>query len=276
MSGLVNLHTHTSFCDGENTPAEMAKAAYNKGFKCLGFSGHAPMRIRNTYCMSSENLQAYRSEVVNLKHLYKDKMGIFLGLEADYFADSFERKDYDYIIGSVHHVYYNDFYLCIDSSPIDLVIAINVYKNNINALIYDYYKQVADIPNRFKADIIGHFDIIAKYNLNNKFFDENDSFYQKCALGALESVVDKGLYLEINTGAINKPGVHRIYPSKFILKYANKIGAKIVISSDSHAAKTLNSGFENAACLAKECGYKTAYKLSETGFCEFDLDNLIK
>ena len=37
-----NPHIHTNFCDGENTPEEMVKAAIRIGFTALGFTGHSP------------------------------------------------------------------------------------------------------------------------------------------------------------------------------------------------------------------------------------------
>ena len=41
MDWKRNYHTHTDFCDGQNTPEEMAEAAAKKGFTALGFSGHS-------------------------------------------------------------------------------------------------------------------------------------------------------------------------------------------------------------------------------------------
>ena len=40
MIPKANYHTHTKYCDGKNTVAEMTKAAFDKGFTHLGFSGH--------------------------------------------------------------------------------------------------------------------------------------------------------------------------------------------------------------------------------------------
>ena len=31
-----DLHTHTTFCDGANTPEEMVQAALAQGLDCLG------------------------------------------------------------------------------------------------------------------------------------------------------------------------------------------------------------------------------------------------
>ena len=35
MIPKANYHTHTKYCDGKNTAAEMAKAAFDKGFTHL-------------------------------------------------------------------------------------------------------------------------------------------------------------------------------------------------------------------------------------------------
>ena len=37
---LQNLHTHTSLCDGKNTPEEVIEAAIAFGFDSIGFSAH--------------------------------------------------------------------------------------------------------------------------------------------------------------------------------------------------------------------------------------------
>ena len=39
-NSLADFHTHTSYCDGNNTTAEMAAAAFARGLRVYGFSGH--------------------------------------------------------------------------------------------------------------------------------------------------------------------------------------------------------------------------------------------
>ena len=40
---LQNLHTHTVFSDGKNTPEEMVLGAVRAGCTSLGFSEHSPL-----------------------------------------------------------------------------------------------------------------------------------------------------------------------------------------------------------------------------------------
>ena len=62
-----NLHTHTTFCDGADTPAEMAEAALRLGLDSLGFSGHSP--FPDDWATAEEDILRYREEVLRLREL---------------------------------------------------------------------------------------------------------------------------------------------------------------------------------------------------------------
>ena len=72
----ANLHTHTSFCDGKNSPEEMVRSAVEKGFDVLGFSGHSYTPFDETYCMSSENTRRYQEEVRRQAETYRDQIRV--------------------------------------------------------------------------------------------------------------------------------------------------------------------------------------------------------
>ena len=95
-----NLHTHTTFCDGDNTPAEMAAAAFVAGLGAIGFSGHSPLEGEE-WCMAPADLPAYRAAVEAEREKYAGRMQVFLGLEQDFFSPPPEGA-FDYLIGSVH------------------------------------------------------------------------------------------------------------------------------------------------------------------------------
>ena len=48
----TDLHVHTTYCDGKNTPEEVVLSAIEKGVERLGFSGHAYTSFDESYCMS--------------------------------------------------------------------------------------------------------------------------------------------------------------------------------------------------------------------------------
>ena len=86
MIPKANYHTHTKYCDGKNTVAEMTKAAFDKGFTHLGFSGHGYTDFDESYCMSRENIQNYLRDVAAVKAEYAGKMEVYAGVEQDCFS----------------------------------------------------------------------------------------------------------------------------------------------------------------------------------------------
>ena len=111
---LTNYHTHSVFCDGKDTPEEMALAAIEKGFDVLGFSGHGYTNRDSSFCM--QDLDGYISTVRGLQSKYADKIQIYLGVEEDMIHPA-NRKDYDYIISSSHYVLKDGKYYSVDGSP---------------------------------------------------------------------------------------------------------------------------------------------------------------
>ena len=75
---LSNLHTHSTFCDGRNTPEEIVLAALEKGFSSIGFSGHAYTPFDLRYCM--KNTEGYIREIWRLKEKYGKDIQIYLGI----------------------------------------------------------------------------------------------------------------------------------------------------------------------------------------------------
>ena len=55
MKILSNPHTHSLYCDGKSTIAEMADSARKLGFVSLGFSGHGHQNFDVRFSMSAEN-----------------------------------------------------------------------------------------------------------------------------------------------------------------------------------------------------------------------------
>ena len=84
---LTDLHVHTNYCDGKNTPEEMVLAAIEKGMECIGFSVHSYTEFDTSFCIKSEKVADYKAEINGLKEKYKDKIRILCGTEMDYFSE---------------------------------------------------------------------------------------------------------------------------------------------------------------------------------------------
>lgn len=261
-----NLHTHTIYCDGNNTLEEMAISAVEKGMTSIGFSGHALTPHDVSYCMSYENTLKYADDVFRVRQKYKDRLKVYLGLEQDYFSVK-PIIDCDYIIGSVHYVLKDGNYIPVDETRGDILNAVDsLYGGDIYSFLENYYLTVADIYNKTGCDIVGHFDLPEKFNADGKMFDRENPRYVKAYQNAVDILISQGRIFEINTGGMCKGYTKNPYPNSSILKYLALKNGKITVSSDSHTADTVDYMLNEMYDYAKNGGVDKIYFLTENGF----------
>lgn len=254
MKISCNLHTHTSFCDGADSAEKMVEGAIACGCTTLGFSGHSCLERENHWTMSRETQTEYINEVLRLREKYKDSIEILLGIEQDYDSDA-PQYPFDYVIGSVHAVEKNGLLFDVDSTPESFNYILNeLYQGNSSELIKDYYSRVANVVDVTNCDIIGHFDLVTKFNERLGFVDTDSKQYRSLALEALDALIEKNKIFEINTGAISRGWRKMPYPQDFLLKRLAEKKANVILSSDSHSKDTVLYFFDEAIEYAKSCG----------------------
>lgn len=241
---LSDLHVHTTFCDGANTPEEMVLAAIERRMQRIGFSGHSYTSFDLGCCMSADGTPEYRKEIQRLKKKYADRIEILCGIEQDLFSD-FPADGYDYVIGSSHYLKKDQGrYVPIDlSAEVFEAAAMDYYGGDYYSMAEEYFENVAAVPDT-GADIVGHFDLIAIFNKGNRFFDENNSRYLSAGKAAIDKLLKKGLTFEVNTGAVSRGRRDIPYPSPEFLRYILKNGGRVILSSDAHKAENLCFEYE--------------------------------
>ena len=266
MNTLQNLHQHTTFCDGHNTPEEVVQHAIELGFGAIGFSGHCYMPFAEYYCMSLEGTKEYRKEIARMQEKYGDQIDVFCGIEYDLSCP--ERPEgYDYVIGSVHGLKLDGVFYEFDG-PIDH------YKKMINehfagdglAFAKEYYRQLPNLAEGADCDIIGHFDLVTKHRDTEQFFDTESKEYRYAAIEAAQALAGKIPYFEINTGSIARKLRTTPYPDPFIIKEMKRLGYGVIINSDCHWNEFMTCHFEESKQLLRECGYTERYILTKDGF----------
>ncbi len=280
-----NYHTHSLLCDGKDTLEEMVKAAIDKGFDSLGFSGHSYTAYDESYCMTKEGTKEYISEISHLKEKYSGQIEILCGIEQDFGSDE-PTVGYDYVIGSVHalfplatsesqdnfHGYNRKQYFYVDYHYEDIENAVNGYfKGDQYAFCQHYYDMVSILPQVTNCNIIGHFDLLTKFSQQHRWFDENHPKYIDAVNKALDKLVPQNVIFEINTGAIAKKLRTTPYPSPWILEGIAQRGGQIMINSDCHNKDFLDCEFDNALKLAKSCGFDTVKKIIKGEFINVEI-----
>lgn len=267
----ANFHTHTTFCDGKNTPAEMAARAFELGFDALGFSGHSFTDF-DPCGMSASAGARYREEVALLKGQYAGRMEVYCGVEQDYFSGRVP-PGYDYAIGSVHYLLHDGEYLCVDWSAERTRENVAKYGGDQYAYAEGYFELAGRVLEETGADIVGHFDLLRKFDERDPLFDEDHPRYRRAAMSALESLCAGGKkpVFEINTGAMARAYRTAPYPSEWILREIRARGCPVMITSDCHDRALLDLGYDAAAALARRAGFSGQVTIRGGVFTEISL-----
>ncbi|MCI8526189.1 MAG: histidinol-phosphatase [Oscillospiraceae bacterium] len=263
---LRNYHTHTVWCDGKHTVDEMAQAAVSQGLQALGFSGHSYTAFDKSCCMALADIPRYVAGVQAARTRYQGQLEVYLGVEDDLLGT---RPDFprDYTIGSVHCLYRSGAYHVLDYKPAVLLRAVETaYGGDFYRLTADYFEALARLPDVTGCEIVGHFDLVTKFNEGGRLFDEDDPRYWKPALEVLEALCRRELIFEINTGAMSRGYRTAPYPSRRFLEAIRAFGGAVQLSSDCHSAGTLSAYFPEAAALASSCGFRTVRVLTPGGW----------
>ena len=234
-----DLHVHTNFCDGKNTPEEMVVSAIQKGVERLGLVVHAYTFFDNTYCVPKEKIKPFIDEINRLKERYKGKLDLLCGVEMDYFSDM-DTSGFDYVIGSVHYVKKDGKYFEIDESKLDFMTIVQErYNGDVYALIEDYYATVGKLCSIITPTFIAHLDLISKFNKDGDLFDENNERYVNAWKKAVDTLMEHVTVFEINTGAMSRGYQDRPYPSESQIEYIKSKGGSFILSSDAHSIYNL-------------------------------------
>jgi histidinol-phosphatase (PHP family) len=105
-----NYHTHTVYCHhAKNTIEENIKAAIKLGYKTLGFSEHAPLKVHRNFRLNLSEVDDYINEVKTLRQHYQNQIHILVGFEAEYHRSQYKfykslRDKVDYMILGNHNL----------------------------------------------------------------------------------------------------------------------------------------------------------------------------
>jgi len=265
---MYSFHIHSMFSDGKNTPEEIVLAAIEKGLVSIGFTDHGYTAFDVSYCIT--DTAGYRTEIQRLKEKYKDQIQIYLGVEEDA-SSLINREQFDYIIGSSHYLYKDHHYFSIDGDYDELKKCLGMFQNDVASFAENYYHSFCKYIIDRKPDIIGHFDLITKFDeVETSLFLQNNK-YNQVAEKYITIAAESGCIFEINTGAIARGYRTTPYPSENLLHTLKKLHAKIMISSDSHSIETLDFAFKETKQYLRDIGFHDAYALINNQFKKYEI-----
>jgi len=172
------------------------------------------------------------------------------------------KSNFDYIIGSSHYLLKDGVYYSIDSDCDGFKKCLDLFDGDIIRLSHSYYKTFCQYIENRKPDVVGHFDLITKFEKKAPHLYATDSpEYKKMALDALYAVREKFELFEVNSGPIGRGYKSTPYPAPFILDAMRDAGCKLILTTDCHNKNFLDCGFDTSLELIKAHGFTEIYEL---------------
>ena len=256
-----NLHCHTNFDDGADSPEMMVRAAEKAGLASIGISLHCPIPGEEAWCCAVSNEEAFIAEMRRLRELYAGRLEVWCGLEYDLDADRRTVPPYDYIIGSCHMLSEMPF----DYDP-DTASQLIAYHGGAACSAQKYYEKLSALAEYPEISVVGHFDLPTKYNERVPLYDTASKAYRDAAFAAMEKLNAAGKIFEINSGAMSRGWRTSPYPSEELLRHLKSIGGRICISSDAHCAAHIDYAFDQCEALARSCGFTEVWQFDGKDF----------
>ena len=245
-----DLHVHSVYSDGKNTPEEIVAAAIALGLEEIAVTDHSYTWFDESYCIKKDAQNAYIDEISALKARYSDKIRILCGIEQDYYSE--EPTDrFDFVVGSVHYIKCGEQFVEVDHLSEARECIAGYFGGDSDAYAEKYFSTLSDVCRRTGCDIIGHFDLITKFCERETLFDTESPRYIAAWKGAVDELLKYGKPFEINTGAISRGYRTSPYPSMAQIDYIKSHGGRLVLSSDAHSILNLCSEFEKYSHLTE-------------------------
>lgn len=186
-----NLHAHSLFDDGRASCEEMVRGAIAAGLSSFGLSVHSPMP-GESWTAPKERLPAFRAEMARLKERYAGRIRLWTGIEYDLVSEP-DFGGFDYVIASVHAIDCAGVHWAVDDTRERAREMIDrAFSGDRDAAAAHYFSLVKGIARMDEADIVGHFDLLTKFNEPEPLYDTASPAYRRAALDAMEALAAAG------------------------------------------------------------------------------------
>ena len=267
-TGWASFHGgHSDFVDGRGAISDIADAVANRGFIAFGFSEHFTMPPSTRYNPDGKStaqferddwIGQYVADVQAAQQRHAGSIDILLGTELDFLpgAEVWTRQQiarwpFQYFVGSVHHVRYDGIDFCIDWDRARIAEALR-RAGSPERLYLDYYDHILELLRWRIARVIGHLDLV-KMLLEPAEQVDTPAIRERVR-AVLETMRDYHVAMDINCRGLIKP-CKAIYPADWIIAEARRIGVRVTLGDDSHAADQVGARLDQGVAALERAGY---------------------
>ncbi len=211
-------------------------------------------------------MQKYLQEAKRLQETYRDRITVYCGIEYD-MRSRLDLSGFDYVIGSLHSIVTSMGTFSVDDTA-------EIAKNGIGQYFdgdadkaaeayFNQYKAMAENP---EIDIVGHFDLLTKFDEKSDLYNAGSPRFLDAASAAMELLVKAGKIFELNSGAVSRGYRTSPYPGETLLHRLRAMDGKIILNSDAHSARGVGFFFKEMLKIAVNCGFTEVYQLKNGAF----------
>ena len=257
-----NFHSHTQFCDGRATMAEMASAAVAAGLRHYGFTPHSPVPVESGCNMKFDRVDEYIAEFRRLKELMAPEISLYLSMEIDFldtwgaFHPYFDTLPLDYRLSSVHFIpslVSPDTEVDVDGRPARFIARMaEHFDGDIRYVVDRFYERTLLMIEKGGFDIIGHFDKIRANAMAYSPGIDREPWYRRHVEDVIEALRETDVIVEVNTKALlpnldaspadiaaHKP---HLFPEPDIVRRLAQAGVPLAVNSDAHFPERVTAG----------------------------------
>lgn len=262
--------SHCRHAKGELAAVVAAAAA--RGFTSYGLSEHCPRELPEymfgdeadlTTADLARTFDAYVSEARSLRDTWRDRLELLVGFETEAVpVDGWPARmrelragvpDCDYIIGSVHHV--GGIGIDYDRAMLDRAAEA---AGGREALEIAYFELVARVADELRPEVLGHIDLIRKFDGHRPELTPGG---RAACERALEAARAGGCALDVNA-APHRRGLGPIYPLPWVLARACAMGIPVTLGDDSHGPDDVGVGLDACVEAIGRAGYRSIHYLT--------------
>lgn len=255
-----HMHSTVSF-DGRNTALEMARAAKEAGLQEICFTEHID-RTADPDDLTMVFDPAHYSAVHDTLQMpgLTIRKGMEFGMtpsNAAQFARDEKRRDFDFVLGSVHFV-----------DSLDIYVDRRYWQGRTVREAYQRYLEetLACVQAHNGFDVLAHLSYICKARVNPTHEILYYRDYPEIGDEILRVLVRKGKGLEINTSGVDRCGSFLPEPG-FVHRFHELGGEIVTVGSDAHDNSRVGQYADRALTLLKEefgyvctfCGRKPVF-----------------
>lgn len=239
-----HLHTHISF-DGRDTAVNMAQAAVQAGIKEICFTDHMDYDPLNPGQKLHFDIEDYNKEYDGLEVPgLIIRRGFEFGMlpdNAEQFHHDVRRREWDFVIGSVHFVDGLDVYFPEYWEG----------KTPDQAILRSFEETLQCVRNHDDFDVLGHLTYLGKCHANPEKTPILYQDYRELTDEIFKALIARGKGIECNTSGLDRCSM--LLPDAEYLRRFKELGGQIVtVGSDAHHANRVGQYCREVTELVKE------------------------